>query len=84
MIHSSPATLAAEELDLPFGFGGHAVAGRGAIPPRPYGLQDVAITHWAGALQNERTVHTSISTDDEAYLDLDASSRRNHKRIWRG
>jgi hypothetical protein len=29
-------------------------------------------------------VHTSISTDDEAYLDLDASSRRNHKRIWRG
>ncbi len=74
----------AGKFDFPFRLRGHAIAGCGTIPPGSDSLQHVAITHRAGTLQNQRTTHAAIGTDDEAYFNLESRLDWNQQRIGRG
>src|SRR5260370_19263901 len=75
--------LTAGKFDLPFGFGGHAIAGCGTIPPGAHGPQNVAVARRAGALKNQRTMHPAVSTDDEADFDHEPCACRSQQRIRR-
>jgi len=74
----------AGKFDLAFGFGGHAVAGCGTIPPGANRSQHNAVTDCASAFQNEGTVYTSIGSDDEADFHFLPAARWNQHRIRRG
>jgi hypothetical protein len=76
--------LSARKFDFAFGFGGDAVAGCGAISPGAHGLQDVTVAGESRAFQNERAVHVTIGSNNEADFHFLAVGRRRKKRIGRG
>ena len=71
----------AGEFDLAFRLSGHAIAGCGAIPPRAHRSQDIAVARGPGALQNQRTVYTTVSAHNKADFHFQRRSRWNHQRI---
>src|SRR3974390_2630170 len=73
--------LSAGELDLAFGFGRHAVAGRGTISPGPHSLQNTAIASQTRALKNQWAVHTPVGTDDESHRYFVALCRSDKEGI---
>jgi hypothetical protein len=60
------------KLYLPFRFGGYSVASCRSITPGADGSQHVAVARGTGALQNQRTMHPAVSSNYEAYFDLEA------------
>ena len=64
----------AGKLDFPFRLGGHTVAGGGTIPPGAHRAEDVAVARRAHALQNQRTMHAAVGTDDETDLAFSPAS----------
>ena len=55
----------AGKLDIALGFGRLSVAGGRAIPPRSNGPQNIPVAKTAAALQNQRTMHSPVSADNE-------------------
>src|SRR5271155_3358781 len=83
-ISSSGGISTAGKFDFPFRFRGHAVAGGGTIPPGTNRSQDVAVARRPAALQNQRTMHAAIGTDDEAHFHLEPRLDRHQQGIGRG
>jgi hypothetical protein len=85
-IHSRPSEpiLAPGKLYLAFDLSGHAIAGCGTISPGADGLDDVPISDWTAAFQNERTVDVTVGADDEAYFHLTTQGHWDYQWIGGG
>lgn len=65
------------KLDLAFRFGGDTVAGGGTISPGADGAENVAIASAASAFENQRAVHKTVGTNDEADFYLRVAVRED-------
>src|SRR5690242_17931360 len=65
-----PLTLPAGKLHLCLCVGGNPVATRGTITPEPNRVEDIAVLARPGTLQDQRTMHAAVGSNNEADADL--------------